>query len=707
MRWGVILCSCNDTLRIDPQDLKEALRLEHPPVLFTCLPRNDLHACLSLVERQRFERLLIGCCGPAALFREAVGAAGMPPEHAVVVNLREPCFWVHGDGAAAHAKAARLLRSAMRTAEVASPAPELPVRVGSTVLLATDAPVGLQLARRLAEVAQPVVILDERSDAFDDAFLHPLPWRVNWGRVTQIDGSLGNFRVTVERTQPLDLERCIYCRRCLAVCPSQAISEGLRIRTERCDDCSACLQACAAVGAIRMPRHDRQVIAADQVVIVARDAAPPTFPRTGYHLLRAPTQGDLDAVAWRVAALIGEFLKPASVRYDPELCAGGAAGHASCGLCIDHCPYHAIRRNPHNPLRVLVDPHACEGCGACVSACPTAALRFTDPPPTELHTRLEALLAPLPGRPPSTPPILAFHCPEEGQRLLSEAGRRRLAYAAAVLPVPMACLRHVSEADMLAALRLGAGGVALLGCAACPHGERPLVQQKVAVTRTILEAFGLGAERLQLIAVEDDVAAAIAALDRFAAAVPPTPVRWDGQTTLPAEPRAVIAEAILAFIEATGREPGAVELPAAAPFSIPEVNAGDCTLSRACVNVCPSHAFRFDEAGQRLELKALACVNCGLCATVCPERAIALRPAIPLTRQAFDWQVVVQDTMIACVACGKPFINQKALAAVEAKVLSIASLVDVFAGARRSLLRLCPDCRAVAAMREMEKGWEP
>lgn len=708
MRWGVILCTCNETLRIDGREIAESLGLEAPAPVFARLPRDELHSLINLVNRERFERVVIGCCGPSELFREAMGAAGIDPGHVVVVNLREQCFWSHTEPAGAHAKAARLLRSAMRMAEMAQPVPEFPVKVGGAILLAIDAPTGLHLARRLGEVARPSVVFDERSEAFDHTFLYPLPWKVNWGRVTQLEGSLGNFRVTVERRQPLDLNQCIYCRRCVPVCAPQAISEGLRIRTELCNDCGDCLKACEDVGAIRVPRHDREVIRADQVVIITSSGAPEFSPRTGYHVLRSPSPGDMDATAWKIFSLMGEFMKPEYVRYNADTCAGGAASQESCGVCISHCPYQAITRNPKNPMRVLVDAHACEGCGACVSACPTSSLTFTDPPPADLYARLATLLAPLPGRPQVDPPIVAFHCPEKGLLALSDGGRLRLPYPPTVLPIPVACLRHVSEANMLAAFRMGIGGVALLGCAACPHGERALLTQKLAVTRSILHAFGLGADRVQLITDEgDEPHHMMASLARFATSVESTPVRWDGRSSLPVENRAVVAEVIFALIDATGREPGRIQVPEGAPFGIPEVRAADCTLSRACVNVCPTHAFRFDEEEQSLQLKEVACVNCGLCAAVCPEKAITLKPELSLDRRVFDWQVVVRDELVPCTKCDKPFINRKALAALEAKILSIPSLVDVFAGTRRNLLRMCPDCRAVAAMQEIEKGWQP
>jgi ferredoxin len=125
------------------------------------------------------------------------------------------------------------------------------------------------------------------------------------------------------------------------------------------------------------------------------------------------------------------------------------------------------------------------------------------------------------------------------------------------------------------------------------------------------------------------------------------------------------------------------------------------------VNVCPTHAFRFDEGRLTLELKQVACVNCGLCVAACPETAITLKPELYLERNALEWQVVLRDEMVGCVRCGKPFGNRKALEAIEAKIFGEAHLLDTFAGTRRNLLRMCPNCRAVAAVLEMQQGWEP
>ncbi len=706
MRWGVALCSCNETLGLDPKRIGSLLGLDAPPALFARLPRDDIHAFVDWAGRERVDRVLVACCGPPELFQEALAAAGAATAAAVVLNLRDQAFRPHGALPGADAKAVRLLRAAMRGAERARPAPERPLRVGPTVLIATDRPEGLHLARRLESVARPVLVLDDRSTAFDAERIHPLPWKVNWGRIGQVDGSLGAFRVSVERRQPLSLEACIHCGRCVPVCHTSAITEGLRLRTELCDRCGDCLEACGHIGAIRIPREEREVLHADQVIVLSSTEVAPAPRRTGYHAAAASDQATLDAVAWSVLGLVGEFQKIEHVAYDPATCAGGASGHQACGRCIGACPYTAIGRDPKNPLRIVVDHGACEGCGACVAECPTSSLTFTEPSPVELRSRLAALLAPV-GDARAEAPVVAFHCAERGHGALADALRLGLTYSPRVLPVPMACLRHVSEADLLGAIRLGAAGVALLGCESCPHGARDLFLQRVERVRGVLQAFGAGADRVRLVTGGADARAMIAALDGFAASLGPAPVRRDGRGGLPADGREVSADAVRALLDGSRREPGRLPVAPDAPFAVPEVDPAKCTLARACVNACPTHAWRFDEARQALQLRSIACVNCGLCVLVCPEGAITLAPAIPLTAKALDWQVEVQDDLVACLKCGKPAGNKKAILAVEAKLGALGALADTFAGSRRDLLRMCQNCRAVQAMLEMQKGWEP
>ena len=218
----------------------------------------------------------------------------------------------------------------------------------------------------------------------------------------------------------------------------------------------------------------------------------------------------------------------------------------------------------------------------------------------------------------------------------------------------------------------------------------------------------MGPERLRLFVTADgEEAETVVDLTCFAESLPPALIHWDGKPWRVTGNRQALTEIVGTFIEQRRREPGRQPIDAALPFATAEVEAEGCTLCRSCVNVCPTHAFRLDEPTFSLQFNHFACVACGLCETLCPEHVISLQHEVVFTREALDYRTVVRDEMVACLQCGKPFVNRKSLDAILAKVLQLGPLIDAFSGARQNLLRMCPDCRAVAAMQEVEQGWEP
>jgi ferredoxin len=295
-----------------------------------------------------------------------------------------------------------------------------------------------------------------------------------------------------------------------------------------------------------------------------------------------------------------------------------------------------------------------------------------------------------------------------GRKVLETAGEIPLPYSPGVLPVEVPCLRYVSESNMLAAFSLGAAGVGLLGCENCPNGERELLYQKYDFTQLVLHNFELGQERVRIITAEEGLEAdAIGSVNEFISQLSDAPLVASWSTPRQTENREIMAEVLESFLEQTGKEPGTMKLSPDLPFALAEVEESGCTLCRSCANVCPTNAFKFEEDGNSLHFKHINCVGCGLCEQVCPENVITLRRELFLEKQALDYVMVAEDEMIACAKCGKPYINKRALEAVESKLFEVESLRTTFSGNRKNILKMCPDCRTVEAMMEVEKGWEP
>ncbi|MCP4294974.1 MAG: 4Fe-4S dicluster domain-containing protein, partial [Proteobacteria bacterium] len=161
------------------------------------------------------------------------------------------------------------------------------------------------------------------------------------------------------------------------------------------------------------------------------------------------------------------------------------------------------------------------------------------------------------------------------------------------------------------------------------------------------------------------------------------------------------------FIEQTKKEPGGIKIPADLPYSWIDVDENGCTLCRSCANVCPTHAFKFEEATNSLHFKHINCIGCKLCYSACPENVITISAELYLEKLSLDYLKVAEDEMVKCEKCGDPYIGRKALDKVETKIFALEALKSTFSGTRKYILRKCPDCRAIDAMNDVNQGWEP
>jgi len=655
-RWGVFLCDCRSTLNMDLQKIGNPASL----VVVATNPEKDIEDFASKADQLELEHVVVGCCAKPLIFEEALQGKTLH-----FLDLKGKCFAPHSNLEQAHTKASKMIEAEIRVSNIKAknPVPVNPLQVGNRVVIFTEFSEGLKLASMLDELmdgdsAAVTLCISSDIEGLEDGS----PLLEQRTSLIAVEGRLGNLKITLE--------------------PDQILNGGSQKRFD---------------------------LKADQLIVLTKTHPPGIKRRTGVHLLSSTESEILEETVRQVRDLVGHFHKPVHLTYDQDICAGGDKGIETCGHCISYCPYDAISRQTENRLRIQVDHLTCEGCGACVSACPTSALQFTEPSPQEIYARMAALLESSKEKQGNVePPVIVFHCEEMGRKVLETAGLVPLPYSPGVLPVEVPCLRYVSESNMLAAMSLGAAGVGLLGCEDCPNGERELLYQKYDFTQLILQNFDLDQDRVRIITAEaGQEADAVEAINQFVSQLSESPMVPNWTTPSQTLNRPILSDVLGGFIDQTGNEPGRISLSSELPFAFANINESGCTLCRSCANVCPTNAFRFEEESNSLHFKHINCVGCGLCEEVCPENVITIKRELVLEKQSLDYTLVAEDEMINCLKCEKPYINRRALEAVESKLFEIESLKNTFSGNRKNILRMCPDCRTVAAMMEVDRGWEP
>ena len=103
-----------------------------------------------------------------------------------------------------------------------------------------------------------------------------------------------------------------------------------------------------------------------------------------------------------------------------------------------------------------------------------------------------------------------------------------------------------------------------------------------------------------------------------------------------------------------------------------------------------------DLAADKPQLKFIEknCVQCGLCASTCPEDAITLQPRLWLAdsgkaRKAA--RVLAEMEPFCCIKCAKPFGTLRAIENIVSKLARHSA----FQGAAADRLKMCGDCRVI------------
>jgi ferredoxin len=468
-------------------------------------------------------------------------------------------------------------------------------------------------------------------------------------------GWLGAFTCSGSSDNPIDLDLCTRCNACIEACPEGAIGFDYQVDLAR-------LQEPPRLRArVRSGRRDRLRAHAGGD---RRELRPRAGPARAACLHDAPAAAGLpargsDERAGQGRAALRELAANSRSRVLPlpPSSARTAATNRSAAPPASTSARHARsaatpRARAKRPARAAPHPgtrwclcragqrgrrrrrraHLCVGCGACSTVCPSGAMSFAYPGTVDQGKRLRTMLtayAQAGGRDAA----LLLHSEGAGAALLDDLGRAARTdrsvrgVPARVLPV---AVWHTASVGLDLWLRPSRRAPARSGCCS-PTKRRPEYRQalaeQMAVAQAMLTAWAMPARTC----ADRSARCARPGRARRGAAGTGGPGREDARRALRCRPTSaprwswridhLLAQAPQARDE--------IALPAAgAPFGSLVVDAQQVHAVPELRQRLPRGALADNPDKPQLRFIEKNCVQCGLCASTCPERHHAAAPAV-------------------------------------------------------------------------------
>jgi heterodisulfide reductase subunit A len=262
LRIGVYVCHCGSNIAgtVDVEEVVQWVE-ENLKGRGVVIARDYKFMCSSLgqeliendIKEQNLNRVVVAACSPHLhenTFRNACKNAGLNPYLCQMVSIREQVSWVHTDKKAATEKAKAVISGGVERVHYHEPLEPLPVPINPNTLVVGGGIAGIQAALELADAGYPVYMVEREPSIgghmaqFDKTFptldcsaciltpkmvsvgSHPNITLLTWSEVTNVDGYVGNFDVTIrKKPRYIDEELCTGCGICQEKCPKKVIDE--------------------------------------------------------------------------------------------------------------------------------------------------------------------------------------------------------------------------------------------------------------------------------------------------------------------------------------------------------------------------------------------------------------------------------------------------------------------------------------------------
>lgn len=257
-RIGVYVCHCGTNIAgiVDVEDVARwAEKLPDVVVSrdykFMCsAPGQELIE--DDIKELGLTRVVVAACSPHlhdATFQGACKRAGLNPYLYEMASIREQVSWVTTDKALATQKAKAMVNASVRRIVYDQPLDPILVKIHPDVLVVGGGIAGISAALEIAEANGSRVYLVEREPSigghmsqFDKTFptldcsacilspkmtqvgQHPQITLLTWSEVEKVEGSVGNFDVTIrKKARKINEELCTGCLICQEKCPKKVV----------------------------------------------------------------------------------------------------------------------------------------------------------------------------------------------------------------------------------------------------------------------------------------------------------------------------------------------------------------------------------------------------------------------------------------------------------------------------------------------------
>jgi ferredoxin len=427
----------------------------------------------------------------------------------------------------------------------------------------------------------------------------------------------------------------------------------------------------------RAPEHGKF----DLVLDLGATAQITTHQRPHGYYAPGPVEAARAAAVEELLEMVGEFEKPKYFSYKERLCAHSRNQLVGCNACVEICSAGAIEGAGD---LVKVNPYLCAGCGACTTVCPTGAISYAYPSANHTGGRVKTVLQAYAAA-GGLEPVLLLHG-LEGAAMLAQLGD---AVPGRLLPLG---LHHTASTGIdvwLSALAYGASGISVLMTEAEAPQYAAALGQQMEIAQAILDGLGYAGPHLQLLRVSSQEELTVALQHAPRGQVPSPRAGFN----IAADKRNTLDYALDHLVKHAPAPVQEIPLPVGAPFGTLAVDSAACSLCMSCVGVCPTSALMDGQNAPQLRFVEKNCVQCGLCATTCPEDAIRLVPRMNLLETRKHTVVLNETQPFHCIRCSKPFGT---LRMVETMLARLASH-PAFAG-NLDRMRMCGDCRVIDMM---------